>query len=135
MSDYETVRNDPAYPEKLDPEIIPLCDAMNGAGFTTTCSCWGHLSNTPKVWFDQPDVRAERFARFLLNKEFDFGPQGWVITKTIEKEGHVWCLEIKPTEIYMNTPEEEISAKTLAALAVTVELVGEFSKSENLWPN
>ena len=40
--DWDTVRNDPNYEEKLDPEIIPLCDALNRAGFSTTQSCCGH---------------------------------------------------------------------------------------------
>jgi hypothetical protein len=70
MADWKTVRFDPTYEEKLDPEIIPLCDALNAAGIITTSSCCGHGYMWPHVWFEHStDERIESLARFVLREE------------------------------------------------------------------
>src|ERR1039458_7204695 len=71
MADYQTVRHDPTYPEKLDKEIVSLCDALNEAGLVTTTSCCGHGSFHPTVWFEHPgdDSRIESLARYVLAAE------------------------------------------------------------------
>jgi hypothetical protein len=73
MADWKVVRNDPDYPEPLDPEIVPLCDALNAAGFVTTSSCSGHGRDWPYVWFEHStDARIEDLARFVLGTEGEY---------------------------------------------------------------
>lgn len=56
----------PDYGEPMDPQIVPLCDALNDAGFTTLSSCCGHRVNWPHVFFSTTDSCAEALARHLL---------------------------------------------------------------------
>jgi tRNA(Phe) wybutosine-synthesizing methylase Tyw3 len=42
MADWEIARYHDDYHEKIDTEILGLCDILNEAGFETTRSCCGH---------------------------------------------------------------------------------------------
>jgi hypothetical protein len=113
MTDWNTVRFDPAWEEKIDPEILPLCDALNAAGIETIGSCAGHgcwpyVLITGKI----PDSRIESLARHLLTY------RGWccvkyvpVVSKIIELVGsvqapcgHYWSIELHLSETYKDTP-------------------------------
>src|SRR5665213_4215552 len=84
MADWQTVRFDPSYEEPLDIEIVPLCDALNAAGFVTESSCCGHGHRRPIVWFEHSsDGRIESMAKFVLAHELaDFG----LFCTTFQKE-------------------------------------------------
>jgi len=117
MGDWKTVRYDPAYPEPLDPEIIPLCDALNAAGFVTTTSCSGHGSacQWPHVWFEpSDDTRIERMVRFVKATEnFDYPPHTTVWQKEILLEGYAWSVEIHLWDgVDRDTPWQEALRKT-----------------------
>lgn len=55
--------SDPAYPENMDAECIPLCDALNQLqGVVTTESCCGHKKDNFRIWLK---VDAEAVAKML----------------------------------------------------------------------
>jgi hypothetical protein len=117
MADWKTVRYDPNWEEKLDPEIIPLCDALNEAGFVTTSSCIGHGVCWPHVWFEHStDERIEKLARLVKVTELgDYRPYFSMWQKEILTEGYAWSVEIHLNDVYSDTPravarEAEISA-------------------------
>ena len=109
MADWKTVRYDPTYTEKLDGEVIPLCDALNGAEFVTVSSCSGHGTRRGTIWFEHSnDERIESMARFVLkttNRDFcSFYVQ---FQKEILVDGYGWSLMVSPNEVYRSTPENE----------------------------
>ena len=117
MADWKTVRYDPNWEEKLDPEIIPLCDALNAAGFVTISSCIGHGHSWPHVWFEHStDGRIEKLARLVKAAEAgDYRPYFSMWQKEILPEGYAWSVEIHVNDVYSDTPrsvsrELEISA-------------------------
>lgn len=128
MADWKTVRFDPSYVEPLDTEIIPLCDALNAAGFVTTSSCVGHGHSWPHVWFEHSsDERIERLARFVKNREVgDFRPYFTMWQKEILLEGYAWSVEIHVNEVYRDTPGVERVRKENAALACVTLAVRDF---------
>ena len=108
MADWQTVRFDPSYEEKLDPEIIPLCDAFNAAGIVTSSSCCGHGYAWPHVWFEaeQDDARIERMARFVLKGEGgDYAPYFSCFWKEIRLDGYAWMLEVHLNNVHSATPK------------------------------
>lgn len=125
MADWNVVRYDPAYEEPLDAEIIPLCDAMNTAGFATTSSCWGHGTRWPYVWFEHStDERIEKMARFVLTAtEGDFRPFYVMFQKEVRLEGYAWSLGIHLNNVYGDTPAEVFGAEAIAALGRVTELI------------
>lgn len=129
MADWNTVRYDPAYGEPLDAEIIPLCDAMNAAGFVTTSSCWGHGTRWPHVWFEHStDERIERMARFVLRAtEGEFRPFYVMFEKDIRLEGYAWSLAIHLNETYGDTPSDVFMAEAVIAINRVTELVCDFA--------
>lgn len=118
MADWKTARFDPAYGEPLDPEIIPLCDALNAAGFTTTQSCCGHGRDWARVWFEHSsDERIEQMARFVMSQEAgDFRPHFSMFQKEILPQGYLWCLEIHLNDVYSTTPSSKFLELTIQAL-------------------
>src|SRR5271154_6745255 len=100
--DWQTVRYDPSYDEPLDLEIIPICDALNEAGFVTSQSCSGHGHTWPRVWFEHSDdKRIESMARFILQSEDkSFNSHSTVIRKEICLIGYHWSLEIHLHDAY-----------------------------------
>lgn len=130
MADWDTVRYDPSYEEKLDPEIIPLCDVLNAAGFITTSSCCGHGHNWPHVWFEHSsDERIENMARFVLNAEVgNYRPYFSMFQKEIRLDGYAWSLEIHINDVYSDTAPEEFLRRAKIALAKVTELVQAWMK-------
>jgi hypothetical protein len=127
MADWKTVRYDPNWEEKLDPEIIPLCDALNAAGFVTTSSCVGHGESWPHVWFEHStDERIENLARFVKRTELgDYRPHFSMWQKEILLDGYAWCVEVHINNIYADTPASIATVeieKALAAVTSTIEL-------------
>lgn len=118
MADWNTVRYDKAYPEPLDEEIIPICDALNEAGFETTCSCCGHGQDWARVWFQhKSDARVEDFARFVMESEKgDYRSHFTVFQKEIHPIGHIWVLEVHCNDVYSTTPSKDFLNKTNQAL-------------------
>jgi hypothetical protein len=144
MADWKTVRFDPAYEEKLDPEIIPLCDALNAIGIVTTSSCVGHGHSWPHVWFQHStDERIERLARFVKATEVgDFRPYFSVWQKEIllpgsaedmllqGGTGYAWCVEIHVNDVYGDTPRSVTREKENEALTRVTQAVREFGIRE-----
>lgn len=130
MADWKIVRFDPNYPEPLDVEIIPLCDAMNAAGLVTTSSCCGHGSRWPHVWFDHPyDAYVEALARHVMAREGgDYRPHYTMWQKDIRPEGFGWSLEVHLNNVYATTPGEEALAMAVVAINQTAEHILAFHK-------
>jgi len=118
MADWHTVRYDPDYPEKLDEEIVPLCDAMNAIGFVTNSSCSGHGVDWPSVWFThEDDTVVEHLARRIMVSEIDSKrAHSTVFSKHIVAEGYNWNLKIILNDVYGDTPRSEGLKKAINAI-------------------
>jgi hypothetical protein len=129
MADWKTVRYDPSYEEPLDAEIVPLCDALNAAGFVTTSSCCGHGRNWPHVWFEHStDERIENLARFVLyREEGDFRPHFSMFQKEIRLEGYAWSLEIHCNHVYSSTSSGDFLREATEAIRETAKTVDEWA--------
>jgi hypothetical protein len=144
MSDWQTVRYDPTYPEPLDPELLPLLDAMNAAGFVTIASCCGHGANWPYVFFaHSSDERIERLARFVKSSEIgDFRPffSRWQKETLLEPNGlshgqaYEWCVTLHLNNCYGDTPTAEALAAAVKAIESTAARVAEFAACETHGP-
>jgi|GEM_PF-993639 hypothetical protein len=132
MADWQTVRYDPTYEEKLDEEIIPLCDALNAAGFVTTSSCTMHGQGWPYVFFEHStDERIERLARFVKKGEIgDYRPYFTMWQKEILEDGYAWCLEIHLNNVYCDTAQAVVSRERSHALASVTEAVVDWGARE-----
>jgi len=128
MTDWQTVRLDSIHEEPLDPEIIPLCDALNAAGFVTVASCWGHGGQWPCVVFEHSsDDRIESLARFIFTEEEgDFRPYHSRLRKEFQLNGYLWMIEAHLDDVYEDTPIAEVEEKARSALANMTYLI-------NLW--
>ncbi len=131
MADYKAIRYDKNYPEPLDPEIIPLCDALNAKGFITVSSCEGHGSYWPHVWFEHSsDERIERLARFVKSFEQEqkkYNPYFTMWQKEILIDGYAWCVEVHCNDIYANTPRKEALKMEVKAINKVSERIMEFN--------
>jgi hypothetical protein len=142
MADWQTVRYDPTYEEKLDPEIIPLCDALNAAGIVTTSSCCGHGAGWPHVWFEHAidERRIESLARFVKDRERgDYRPYFTSWTKEILLEAlpgiygphpYHWCVEIHLNNVYADTPPKVALAMAVDAIDATARAVLVWASSQ-----
>ena len=134
MSDWQTVRYNPAWEETLDPELIPLLDAMNAAGFVTTSSCSGHGIAWPHIWFaHSTDERIERLARFVKGGENgDYRPYFTMWQKEILREPNAcaWCVEFHLTTCYKDTTAAEMMGEAVKAFSLTTARVIEFRETE-----
>jgi hypothetical protein len=96
--------------EPVDPEIIPLCEALNQAGFTTFASCSGHGYQWPCIWFEHSsDERIESMARFVLQYvNHDYPPYSCRIRKQIHHNigDYSWSIEIQPSGVSGDTPPD-----------------------------
>lgn len=137
MADWKIVRFDPSYEEPMDAEIIPLCDALNAAGFVTTQSCCGHGRDWPRVWFEHSeDKRIEEMARFVMLKERgDFRPHFTLFQKEIELKGYRWMLEIHLNEVYRSTPEYIFMEKANTAIGEVTKTVNDYLLSQGILAN
>ena len=133
MADWKTVRFDPTYEEKLDPEIVPLCDALNAIGIVTTSSCVGHGHSWPHIWFEHSsDERIERLARFVKETEAgDYRPYFTMWQKEILLDGYAWSVEIHVNEIYRDTPRAVRTEKENYAIAQVTRAVIDFGFQES----
>jgi hypothetical protein len=132
MADWNTVRYDPSYEEKLDPEMIPLCDALNVAGFVTTVSCCGHGRSWPMVCFEHStDERIERMARFVMGREgWDYRPYFSMWQKEICLDGYLWCLEIHLNNCHATTPVDVAIKQAEFALSRVTQAIQAFPAIE-----
>jgi hypothetical protein len=130
MVDWQTVRYDPNYEEPLDQEIIPLCDALNAAGFVTIASCCGHGHDRPRVWFEHcTDERIEKLARFVMVREqIDYYPFASRFKKEIRMDGYLWSLEISLNNVYADTPVEDSLKHAVEAIGCVTQAVREWRK-------
>lgn len=56
------------YDGNMDPECIPLCDAINRIpGVRTTESCCGHGTDTFRVWFQPKDQRTVSILLYYID--------------------------------------------------------------------
>lgn len=126
--DWETVRYDPTYPEPLDPEIIPLCDALNAAGFRTTSSCCGHGVRNPAIWFEHSaDELIEEFARFVISRQQEnFLTSYASFKKEVFLQGYEWSLHLQLTNVFGDTSIETCLKNMRIALDETISLVNEW---------
>ena len=136
MADWQTVRFDPAWEEPLDPEIIPLCDALNAAGFVTVSSCWGHGYAWPCVWFEHSsDERIEGLARYIIaGEQGDFRPHFSSIWKEIRLDGYLWMLEVHLNNVYHDTPIEVGQEEARTALLAVTGLVRAWALTQGSSP-
>jgi hypothetical protein len=135
VSDWRTVRFDPNYEEPLDPSIIPLCDALQAAGFNTISSCEGHGLNWPHVWWDDstPDAVCESLARYLLKRAGgDYKPFTPWCQKEILETGHRWMIEIYIHDCYCDTPPARRFAMTSMAILAVAKHVREWDGARAL---
>jgi hypothetical protein len=125
MADWNTVRYDPNWEEKLDPEIIPLCDALNAAGFATTTSCCGHGHRWPLVVFEHStDERIERLARFVMERELgDYRSYSSMWQKEILPEGYAWSLHLRLNNVYSDTPASVGLEEAKSAMRAVTEAI------------
>jgi hypothetical protein len=132
MADWNTVRFDPTYEEPLDPEIIPLCDALNAARFVTSASCCGHGNAAPRVWFDHSsDERIESLARFVLAREKgDYMPFYSRWQKEILLDEYRWCLAICLNDVYQTTPRGDYLNAAVHALEQVTGAVNAWAAGE-----
>ncbi|HEY5177771.1 MAG TPA: hypothetical protein VII95_19635 [Terriglobales bacterium] len=144
MADWKTVRFDPSYEEKLDAEIIPLCDALNAVGIVTTSSCVGHGHSWPHVCFEHStDERIERLARFVKGSECgDYRPYLTMWQKEIllpgsgedmllhGGTGYAWSMEVHCSEVYFNTSRADREQKENDALARITQAIVDFGVRE-----
>jgi hypothetical protein len=130
MAEWAVVRYDPSYEEPLDPEIIPLCDALNASGFVTTSSCCGHGQGRPYVCFEHStDERIESLARFVKAREEVAHRAYWSMwQKEILIEGYAWCVEIHLNNVYAKTPQAEALKEAVSAIAKVAEAVSSFQQ-------
>lgn len=128
MAEWSIVRYDPTYEEKIDTEILPLCDALNSAGFVTTASCCGHGRGWPHVWFQHStDERIEAMARFVMaQQQGDYRPFLPVFQKEILTNGYMWCLEIHLNNVYANTPVD-------AAMQEAIDALEQVTRAVQVW--
>src|SRR5579864_2093461 len=131
MADWNKVRYDPSYPEPLDPEIVPLCDALNAARFVTTASCCGHGKAWPHVWFEHStDERIESVARFVKERERgDFRPHFSMWQKEILEQGYAWSVEIHLNNAYGDTPAEDGLRMAVSAISEVTRAITEWASS------
>lgn len=132
MADYQTLRNNPDCIEPLDPEIIPLTDAMNAAGFVTTQSCCGHGTDWPRVWFvHSSDERIESMARYVIkNEEAQERPYHPRFCKEIFAEGYGWALELHLDDVYATTPQVIALAMAVTAINNTAQLIEKWANEK-----
>jgi len=135
MSNWQAVRHDPTYTEPLDPEVIPLCDALNAAGFVTTTSCSGHGYQRPCIWFEHSDdKRIESMARFVLEGlHIDYGPHTVRIRKEIHLDGeYSWSIDINCWDINADTPNlrESWLKSGTKGMGLVAYLIGAWSDLE-----
>ena len=134
MADWKTVRYDPAWEEKLDEEIIPLCDALNAAGIVTLQSCCGHGTDRPRVWFEHStDARIESLARFVKRgEEGDYRAYFTMWQKEILWMNplygpYMWCVEVHLNNVYGSTPPADSLREAVSALACVTRAVDKWS--------
>ena len=134
MADWKIVRFDKTYKEPLDAEIIPLCDALNAAGFVTISSCAGHGRDWARVWFEHStDERIEKLARFVMKSEGgDFRPFFSLFQKEILLDGYRWMIEIHLNDVYRTTPTDDFLKKTIFAINQITERIKMWHSSELL---
>lgn len=135
MTDWQTVRYDPTHEEKIDPQILCLCDALNEAGFETISSCCGHGA-WPSVFMNDktPDKRYENLARFLL-KNSPLSPEGLSIySPTMEKQilavGHCWHLKLILWNVYCDTPHKEGMEVAVEAINHVTQQIRKFAENQ-----
>jgi hypothetical protein len=125
MADWSTAKYGSPTGEIIDPEILPLCEALNAAGFVTTSSCCGHGRRWPHVWFEHSsDERIEAMARFVMAQHWgDYRPFRAEFNKEILPDGYQWCLEIHLNNCHADTPVDVAMGETEYALSqVTVAI-------------
>ena len=77
------------YDGRMDPESIPLCDAMNALpGITTKECCCGHSSDNFSIFFRVQETDAGLF--FLTR----------CIDKRYWKYGYLWGIELSVGDVY-----------------------------------
>jgi hypothetical protein len=127
MADWQTVRFDPSYEEKLDPEIVQLCDAFNAAGIITASSCCGHGFMWPHVWFEsgQNDAHIEKMARFVLKDEVGDNRRHFSsFSKEVRLDGYAWKLVVHLNNMFIDTPlEEGLKEAVLALDRITLAVI------------
>jgi hypothetical protein len=133
MSNWEKTKEELAVSEPLDPEIIPLCDALNAAGFVTTASCSGHGRQRPMVWFEHStDERIESMARFVLmglRDDLDPHYSARIRKQVYEIPGdYNWSIEANYWDIWHDTPADAALTKWTKSINKIAELINEWRK-------
>lgn len=132
MAEWATVRYDPDYTEKIDEEILPLCDLLNTLGFVTTQSCCGHGTNWPSVWFEHSsDERIESMARFVLKAEEKGGGHFTVFRKQVFLDYYEWQLEIHMPPVFVDTSQETYLRLSVNAITQVADLIREWGEASS----
>jgi len=138
LTSYYKVRDNPDYSEKLDPEIIPLCDALNTVGFATIASCSGvghHSSSWPSVWFEHSDdERIENMARFVMLQTKELFERFFVqfskVLDDVDGDGYHWYLVVHLTKVFGDSPIEVSREETVYAVAQVSQAIAEWARME-----
>ena len=60
------------YPDSMDPECIPLCDALNALpGIATHESCCGHGRGPHRIWFSAATIESLQPVLEIVRENFD----------------------------------------------------------------
>lgn len=107
------------YDDQMDPECIPLCDALNECpGIETTSSCCGHGKEPFRIWFDVKDLDA---LRPLLSVLYPGLHWDWRVTVDLSDAAisnkFYFCLEAKAVSPH---PGADTIAKHLREELATV---------------
>jgi len=114
----------PEHTEPVDTEIIPLCDALNAAGFRTNCSCWGHgrLNNEPSVCMFCTIEQAEALDIHLREaSEKDLTAEGLGVWQAclmmhLAPWGHEWEIQVRAHDLYCDSTPDDVYEKRLHAV-------------------
>lgn len=144
MSSWEETKKELAVTEPLDPEVIPLCDALNAAGFVTTSSCSGHGTQRLMIWFKHStDDRIEDMSRYLLRSLRErsrpypdcneWNPYGLRIRKQIYEDpgDYSWSIEVDHWGMHADCLGPPALEKVAAATNAIAGLVMEWLNGKN----
>jgi hypothetical protein len=116
--------------ERIDPEILPLCDALYSAGFEPISSCCRHGLDNPHVCLsgETPDARFEALYQFVESRRvFDYAPWHLDVQKDLRLDRrHVWYVVVHLWDVYSDTGTAVTLQKAVKAILECAALVREF---------
>lgn len=110
------------YPEDMDHECVPLCDALNALpGVRTVESCCGHIDQPFRVWFRVEQGAEDAFLPLLVRS---LG-SGWLLKK------NAGCYERTHMDFMLEGPKGFFGYGQAALLADRLQGRGKAAKDES----